>query len=269
MSKPFSPPIKRLGTKTKIMQTLIAFFPEHEAFIEPFSGSGSVFFNKPQALYNFINDADANIALTYNMLQDPIQTAALIDYLEFVPYSVQIWEQLKVLQPKNDIEKVAKFLILSNWGLLGQGATLKISLDSPKCQMLKLINATVKRLANSKIKWHSCDFEKFLNSVAITERINDTDLKKTFIYCDPPYLNTTNNYDTPAWKVADLERLILACINKGCKFAISEFGSPEVLALQEKYGLHLNIIGEVKNLKNRRTEILLTNYIPSKQQKIF
>jgi DNA adenine methylase len=135
--------------------------------------------------------------------------------------------------------------------------------------MLKLINATVKRLANGKIKWHSCDFEKFLSSVAITKRKNDTDLKKSFIYCDPPYLNTDNNYDTPAWKVADLERLILACQSKGCKFAISEFDSPDVLALQEKYNLQINIIGEVNNLKNRRTEILLTNYTPSKQQKIF
>jgi DNA adenine methylase len=264
--KPFSPPIKRLGTKTKIMQKLIALFPEHDAFIEPFSGSGSVFFNKPQALYNFLNDADANIALTYNMLQDPEQTAALIDYLEFVPYSVQIWEQIKVLQPQNDIERVAKFLILSNWGYMGMPFALTIGLDDSKYQMLKLINATVKRLANGKIKWHSCDFEKFLASVRVRESKEED---KTFIYCDPPYLNTDNNYDTPAWKVEDLERLILACQSKGCKFAISEFDSPDVLALQEKYGLRLNIIGEVNNLKNRRTEILLTNYVPSKQQKIF
>jgi DNA adenine methylase len=266
MSKPFSPPIKRLGTKTKIMQKLIALFPEHDAFIEPFSGSGSVFFNKPQALYNFLNDADAHIALTYNMLQDPEQTAALIDYLEFVPYSVQIWEQIKVLQPQNDVEKVAKFLILSSWGYMGKPNTLEIDLTDAKTQMLKLINATVKRLANGKIKWNSCDFEKFLNSVGISE---DLARSKTFIYCDPPYLNTSNNYDTPAWKVEDLERLILACQSKGCKFAISEFDSPDVLALQDKYNLQLNIIGEVKNLKNRRTEILLTNYTPSKQQKIF
>jgi DNA adenine methylase len=266
MSKPFSPPIKRLGTKTKIMQKLIAFFPEHDAFIEPFSGSGSVFFNKPQALYKFLNDADANIALTYNMLQDPEQTAALIDYLEFVPYSVQIWEQIKKMQPQNDIERVAKFLILSNWSYMGTCNSLILKLSSPKCQMLKLINATVKLLANGKIKWHSCDFEKFLANISISD---DLDRSKSFIYCDPPYLNTYDNYDTPAWKVEDLERLILACQNKVCKFAISEFDSPDVLNLQNKYGLHLNIIGEVKNMKNRRTEILLTNYTPSKQQKIF
>jgi DNA adenine methylase len=143
---------------------------------------------------------------------------------------------------------------------------LKFVLGDSKTQILKNIKATVKRLANGKIIWHSCDFEKFLNCVAFRK---DQERDKTFIYCDPPYLNTTNNYDTPAWKVEDLERLILACQNKGCKFAISEFDSPDVLALQNKYGLQLNIIGEVKNLKNRRTEILLTNYVPSKQQKIF
>jgi len=179
---------------------------------------------------------------------------------------VQIWEQIKKMQPQNDIERVAKFLILSNWSYMGTCNSLILKLSSPKCQMLKLINATVKLLANGKIKWHSCDFEKFLANISISD---DLDRSKSFIYCDPPYLNTYDNYDTPAWKVEDLERLILACQNKVCKFAISEFDSPDVLNLQNKYGLHLNIIGEVKNMKNRRTEILLTNYTPSKQQKIF
>jgi len=267
MKKPFSPVIKRLGTKTKIMEKLLSHFPEHEAFIEPFSGSGSVFFNKKQAKYSFLNDADANIALCYNLLQDPIATAALVDWIEFVPYSVQIWQQMKSYEPKNDVERVGKFLMFANWGFLGKPETLKMKFGDAKTQTTLQIHACAKFLANGKIKWHSCDFEVFLDSISLGDLC---EINKSFIYCDPPYLSTTHNYDTEKWEFSDLERLILACIKKKCKFAISEFDSPDVLMLAAKYALNINVIGEVHNLRNSRTEILLTNYDAKQaQQKIF
>ena len=49
-------------------------------------------------------------------------------------------------------------------------------------------------------------------------------------------------------------------IGSGCKFAYSEFDHPFILEQAEKRGLNVIVIGERQNLKNRRTEILVTNY---------
>ena len=53
----------------------------------------------------------------------------------------------------------------------------------------------------------------------------------------------------------------------GCKFAMSEFDNEFILNQAKERGLNVIIIGERKNLKNRRTEILITNY--EKQKGLF
>jgi DNA adenine methylase len=45
-----------------------------------------------------------------------------------------------------------------------------------------------------------------------------------------------------------------------CKWAMSEFDHPFILEQAKQRNLNVIIIGERQNLKNRRTEILVTNY---------
>ncbi len=46
---------------------------------------------------------------------------------------------------------------------------------------------------------------------------------------------------------------------------MSEFDNPFIIEQANERGLNINIIGERQNLKNRRTEILVTNYSNSQQ----
>lgn len=39
--------LRRLGNKKSIAHKIIPYFPEHKIYIEPFFGSGGMFFNKP------------------------------------------------------------------------------------------------------------------------------------------------------------------------------------------------------------------------------
>ena len=48
---------------------------------------------------------------------------------------------------------------------------------------------------------------------------------------------------------------------------MSEFDNEFILNQAKKRGLNVIVIGERKNLKNRRTEILITNY--EKQKSLF
>ena len=83
--------------------------------------------------------------------------------------------------------------------------------------------------------------------------------ENSIIYCDPPYLGTNDNYSNSFTKedVVDLFDCLEAT---KCKFAVSEFYHEFILEEAERRGLVVNYIGERQNLKNRRSEILITNY---------
>ena len=81
-----------------------------------------------------------------------------------------------------------------------------------------------------------------------------------FVYNDPPYIGTSSNYENKDWNKSDFIRLLDCNIKTGCKFAISEFDNEFVIEEAKKRNLNIIIIGERQNLKNRRVEILLTNY---------
>ena len=90
----------------------------------------------------------------------------------------------------------------------------------------------------------------------------------SFIYADWPYIGTDGWYTHNENKEQDVvDALDILCESK-IKFAASEFDNPFVLQQAKQRGLNVIIIGERRNLKNRRTEILLTNY-ETQQHRLF
>ena len=58
--------LRRLGNKKKIAKDIQQYFPPHKIYIEPFFGAGGMFFNKPKAKYNIVNDLDSDV---FNLFQ--------------------------------------------------------------------------------------------------------------------------------------------------------------------------------------------------------
>jgi DNA adenine methylase len=108
------------------------------------------------------------------------------------------------------------------------------------------------------VKFFNKDFSKFLSQLAIGEK-NDIHPSRAFIYCDPPYLGTTDNY-SHSFKEQDSLNLFNTLEETKCKWAMSEFDHPFILQQAKERNLNVIEIGERQNLKNRRTEILVTNY---------
>jgi site-specific DNA-adenine methylase len=52
------PPFNRQGNKYPIIDKLLQYIPPHQIYVEPFLGSGALFFNKMKAEYNILNDLD-------------------------------------------------------------------------------------------------------------------------------------------------------------------------------------------------------------------
>jgi hypothetical protein len=62
------------------------------------------------------------------------------------------------------------------------------------------------------------------------------------------------------WKLSDFQNLLDLLIDSKCLFAVSEFYSETIEEEAKKRGLYLYNVLERQSIKNRNTEVLITNY---------
>lgn len=243
--------LTRPGNKRGIAHTIIPYFPVHQVYIEPFFGAGGLFFEKPLAKVNIVNDLDGDVYNLFQVVQrEPAKLRKLIGQQVFHESQLTDWKK----HPETDpVRRALRFLFLSNYTFMGKGQTLRFGSAGIKQLILDRIKPTIELLQG--VEFSNRDFRSFF------KQIPQTVYKKAFIYCDPPYLDTDNSsYQTGGWTQADLVDLIAACQKTGARFAISEFDTPAVLKLARKQKLKVVQIGERKNLANTRMEILIKNY---------
>ena len=132
-----------------------------------------------------------------------------------------------------------------------------------KKQALINYEKTILFLKDCSCVFTNSDFRRAIKQISLSE--NNTQ-EKTFFYCDPPYLGTDDNYSNSFTEQDSID--LFDCLQAtGCKFAMSEFDNEFIHNQAKERGLNIIIIGERKNFKNRRTEILITNY--EKQKGLF
>jgi len=252
--------LRRLGNKQAIAQDIIKYFPKHNCYVEPFFGAGGMFFNKPKANYNILNDLDSDV---FNLFKVVLEKKEDLKHLvEIMPIHSDLLEYWKANKETEPIKKALRFLLFSNFTLLGTGSQLSYLTSDAEMNILQNIDNTQKKL--SGCRFNNTDFRKFLKSLSFRGR--EKDALNTFIYCDPPYLGTNDNYSNSFTEQDSID--LFDCLQAtGCKFAMSEFDNEFILNQAKERGLNVIIIGERKNLKNRRTEILITNY--EKQKGLF
>jgi len=249
--------LRRLGNKKMIAEKIIPYFPEHNIYIEPFFGAGGMFFKKPKAKYNIVNDIDSDV---FNLFMVVVNQK---EELEKAFYKMPIHSDLLNYWKKNEetdpIKKALRFLFLSNLTFMGKGTNIQFGIGNTKDFFYFIIDKTYKMI--NDVKFGNYDCIKFINQLAIGK--NDINPTKAFIYCDPPYLNTSNNYSNSFTKQDSID--LFNCLKKtGCKWAMSEFDNEFILNQAKERNLNITIIGDRSNLKNRRKEILVTNYVKNK-----
>jgi len=247
--------LRRLGNKSAIASEIQKYFPPHKIYIEPFFGAGGMFFNKPKAKYNIVNDLDSDV---FNLFMVVMNKK---DELEKAFYQMPIHSDLLNYWKKNEetdpIKKALRFLFLSNFMPTGHQGTIDLNPENPKKTFPERLEKTFNFI--SDVKFSNIDCNKFINSTYSRVVSSGSETEKAFIYCDPPYLNTNDNYSN-SFTEQDSIDLFNTLQETGCKWSMSEFDNPFILQQAKERNLNVIIIGERQNLKNRRTEILITNY---------
>lgn len=237
-------------------------FPIHRMRIELFFGAGGSFFYLPKPKYSILNDFDSDVSNLYLVLLD--QKEELKEAIKMLPISEGMLKHWKKKEETDPVRKAVRFLLLSNFTYLGKGDTIRLGIDNTKKNLLERIDPTFKMLANSKIT--NCDFREVLPKISFQEKV--TPKKDCFVYLDPVYLDTDHYYKVPKWSAVDTEDCFKIMSDCGIKCAMSEFDHEAVLDFASDYKMNVIHLKERQNIKNKRQELLITNY-DSRQLSMF
>lgn len=245
--------LRRMGNKSKIAKKIEPFFPEHKIYIEPFFGAGGMFFNKRKSKHEFVNDFDNDVFNLFKVVKE--KHSDLKKAIMQMPIHETLYQYWIENKEECEIMKAVRFLFLSNFSYLGQTGQMTCRVtENIKQIIIKNIEPTFERMQD--VMFVNCDFRKVLKHNIFKTQ---DEKNEAFIYCDPPYLGTADNYSSSFTEKDSFDLFEILCESK-IKFAMSEFNHPFIIEQAENRKLNLITIGERQNLKNRRTEILITNY---------
>lgn len=248
--------LRRNGNKAQLAEKILPFFPEHNIYIEPFFGAGGMFFNKPKVKYNFLNDIDNDVFNLFMVVKN--HKEELYRQIDQMPIHQSLMKYWKKQQETDPIWKAVRFLFISNFTYLSKGYNIKFTADNSKQILLDRIEPTFKYMSDAKFM--CVDFREVIKNISFQDNANLCKRTNSFIYSDAPYYETNGWYTTNDNNLKDVTDHFDLLVKSDNRFAISEFDNPVIMDLATDRKLNINIIGERRNLKNRRTEILITNY---------
>lgn len=111
MNIEIKPILRWPGAKWRIAQWIINHFPEHGTYLEPFFGSGAVFFTKPPSGTETLNDLDNNIVNLFRVIRE--HSHELVRLIECTPYARTEYEYCRrtYKAETDDIERARKYLV--------------------------------------------------------------------------------------------------------------------------------------------------------------
>ena len=171
---------------------IIGHFPKHHSYVEPFFGSGAVFFNKPRSNIETVNDLDSDIVNLFDCIRKDPKRLAKAVYL--TPYSREIYERAFQEKPEEPFERALNMYIKLNQGhgfrTNGEKVGWKNDVQGRErayeaqdwCNLPEKIMQAAERLRGVQIE----------NRPAV-ELIKRFNFENVLIYCDPPYMLETRH----------------------------------------------------------------------------
>ena len=248
-------PFSYIGGKRALASKIIALFPEHKTYVEPFAGGAQVFFRKEPSKVEVLNDLDREIANFYRVCQQHYEE--LVRYMRFTLVS-RAWFDLLQATDSNtltDIQRAARHLYLSKTCYAGlvRRRNYSVRVDEPPGlnpeRLPSLIEETHHRLARVQIE-----------CLPYEEVLARYDRPATLFYLDPPY------YERKLYRYnLEPEEFAVMAERLGKlrgKFVLSLNDVPEVRALFHKFDIQgVELAYTAQKVAGRRyREVIIKNF---------
>lgn len=233
--KKLRPPVKWHGGKHYLARRIVACFPQHHTYLEPFGGAASVLLNKEPSPVEVYNDLDKRITRLFRVLRDHGEEFRRT--LTLTPYSEIEFETAKETSD-DDMEQARRDFVRWRLSLGGRGDSFSFTLHRVRRQMADVVSGYL-----SAIDQQLPLIVDRLRTVEIISRpaidvIRKWDSSKTLIYCDPPYLPSTrqaNSREVYGREMSESDHRELAMVLGACKGHVILSGYPSAL-YEELYG---------------------------------
>jgi DNA adenine methylase len=254
------PILKYPGAKWSMAEWIVGHLPPHVHYVEPFFGSGAVFFNKRPAKHEVINDLSGDVVNLFRIIRE--RGAELAALIEMTPWAREEYDQSSS-KTGDAVEDARRFLIRccmahgsdlskatpTGWrtrgvgGVMGETTTARLWRKWPA-----RIIASIDRLRDAEID----------NRPAL-EVIERHAARDAFVYADPPYPLTTRTQRMYQHEMTDADHLALLD-------ALDAHPGPVVLSgyacalYDDRLGHWHRVTKQVQAEKgNTRTEVLWLN----------
>lgn len=258
--------LKYPGSKWRIVDKLVELIPPHHTYLEPYLGSGAVFFRKAPSDIETINDLDWDVVNLFQCIREDSEKLARL--IMTTPYSRQMYDDafksdpiMEVLSEGNRFLKACQFLVRcwQGHGFRSNGYKVGWKNDvQGRERMYALWNwyrlpewviEIAERLRRVQIECSP--------AVELMERY---DYENVFMYLDPPYLLGTRSGKQYKHEMSDEEHeeMLQKAIDSKAKIMISGYASEmydDMLA-----GWRRKEFRSHAEMGNSRIEVVWMNY---------
>lgn len=259
--------IKYPGSKWRTAKWIISHFPPHHSYLEPFFGSGGVFFNKPRSNIETINDLDGEVVNLFEWIRkDP---EILAHTIRWTPYARAEYDRAFEHQytETDSLKRAVNFYIRMMMGhgfrTTGEKVGWKNDVHGRErayaatywVQTPESIMAAAERLRGVQIENRQ--------AIEVIRRFNNP---KVLIYADPPYvLGTRKNRKQYRHEMSDSEHMELLEALTAHDGPVLISGYRSALYDSALCGWNRTECKERTQVATERTEVLWMNFEPADQ----
>lgn len=235
------------GGKSKVAKKIVEQMPPHSTFVEPFAGAAHVFFKKPKAEKNVLNDLNRGLINFFKEIQGKKLCCKVKD-------SRNEFERIKNKSSKSPCDVI--YLNRTSYG------SRNIFSDPGYANRKKKIDTEI-CVDGSKLEDVKLETKDF------REVMRKHDSKDTFFYIDPPYVQANEKsclYGEDKCKVTPKDVADVTRKLKG-KAIVSYDDHPSVREAFKGFKIEkitlpytLARSGKDKKIKGRKQELLITNF---------
>lgn len=236
----------RAGNKTPIADKIINLFPKHKIYVEPFVGSGAVYFHKEPSAVEVLNDIDTELMKGYRLVKQASSDPSRYKDFDSIEQIQQFYDKT----PTTTEDKLTHSIIRFCNGFSGRAVIHTVGhFRSNPHSKTDDIKKYKDRLKNTILL--SQDYK------TVIEKYDSTD---TLFYLDPPYENSSGLYKHHVMDYAELSKTLS---NIKGKFILTIHDSASIRSAFRNHKKR-SILVKAKHTKdiskNDRRELIITNF---------